>query len=93
MEEQMKIGYRVIGTIKSVKGFCNAGHKAGDQIELSGHSAGGLCGFFYHDVFPYVIMLQFGGGFPAEWGNPDVINLECMDKANAVSMELKRIRE
>jgi hypothetical protein len=38
-------------------------------------------------------MLQFGGGFPVEWGDPDVINLECMDKINAVTIELRRVRE
>lgn len=92
MEEQERIGYRVVGTIKSVKGFCTAGHKVGDQIELSGHDSGGLCGFFYHDIFPYVIMLQFGGAFPPDWGDQDLIVLECMDKANAVTIELKRIR-
>ena len=93
MAEQARIGYRVIGTIKAVKGSCSAGHKVGDQIELSGHNAGGLCGFFYHDVFPYLVMLQFGGSFPAEWGDPDVIELDCVDKANAVTIELRRIRE
>lgn len=93
MEEHPKVGYRVVGTIKSVQGSCSAGHKVGDRIELSGHHAGGLCGFLYHDVFPYVIMLQFGGGFPAEWGDPDVVELDCMDKANLVTIELRRIRE
>jgi uncharacterized repeat protein (TIGR04076 family) len=67
-------------------------HKAGDRIELSSYSSGGLCGFLYHDIFPYVIMLQFGGGFPADWSDPDVIHMECMDKFNLV-IELKRIRE
>jgi len=90
MAEQL--GYRVIGTIKSVKGTCSWGHKVGDKIELSGHNAGGLCGFFYHDIFPYVIMLQFGGGFPEDWGDPEVVNLECMDRANAVAIELRRIK-
>lgn len=90
----VKVGYRVVGTIKEVKGNCNAGHKVGDEIELSGHSAGGLCGFFYHDLFPYIIMLQFGGGFPTQWGgNPDVVNMECMDKFNLVKIELRRIKE
>jgi len=93
MEGSARFGFRVMGTIKEVKGFCNAGHKAGDQIELSGHQTGGLCGFFYHDVFPYIILLQFGGGYPPEWGDPDVIELECMDKVNAVKIELRRIRE
>lgn len=93
MEKETRFGYRVVGTIKSVKGHCSAGHEPGDWIELSGHNAGGLCGFLYHDIFPYVIMLQFGGGFPAEWGDPDVINMECMDKYNLVEIELRRIKE
>jgi hypothetical protein len=38
-------------------------------------------------------MLQFGGGFPAEWGDPDVIEMDCMDKWNLVTIELRRIRE
>jgi len=94
MAEKLKIGYRVVGTIKEIKGNCNAGHKVGDKIELSGHSAGGLCGFFYHDIFPYIIMLQFGGGFPKQWvADQDVVELECMDKFNAVKIELRRIKE
>ncbi|MDY6917261.1 MAG: TIGR04076 family protein [Chloroflexota bacterium] len=92
MAEQ--VGYPVVGTIKGVKGNCSAGHKVGDKLELSGHDTAGLCGFFYHDIYPYLIMLQFGGSFPAEWGgDPDVVELECMDRANAVTIELRRIRE
>jgi len=93
MAEGKRIGHRVVGTIKSVLGHCHAGHKVGEQIELSGHHTGGMCGFFYHDIFPYVIMLQFGGGFPVEWGGPDEVELECMDRANAVKIELKRIKD
>ena len=91
MPEQL--GYRVVGTIKGVKGSCSAGHKVGDTFELSGYSSDGLCGFFYHGLFPYIIMLQFGGGFPAEWGDPDVIEMDCLDKWNLVTIELKRIRK
>lgn len=87
-----RLGYRVVGTIKNIKGTCGAGHKVGDQLELSGHNTAGLCGFFYHDIFPYILMLQFGGGFPPDWGDPDVITLECMDMINAVTIELKRIK-
>ena len=93
MEEEPRVGNQVIGTIKGVKGYCSAGHKVGDRIPLSGHDTGGLCGFLYYQAFPYIIMLQFGGGFPAEWGDPDVVALDCMDKANAVTLELKRTRD
>jgi len=37
MPEEKQIGHRVIGTIKEVKGSCSAGHKVGDQFELSGY--------------------------------------------------------
>ena len=93
MAEEKQIGHRVVGTIKEVKGSCSAGHKVGDQFELSGYTSGGLCGFFYHDIFPYIIMLKFGGGFPAEYGSPDVVEMECVDKVNAVKIELRRIKE
>jgi uncharacterized repeat protein (TIGR04076 family) len=93
LPEEKQIGHRITGTIKEVKGVCSAGHKVGDRFELSGYTSGGLCGFFYHDIFPYIIMLQFGGGFPAEYGSPDVIEMECVDRVNAVKIELKRIKE
>ncbi|MHA2006620.1 MAG: TIGR04076 family protein [Promethearchaeota archaeon] len=94
MVENLKIGHRIVGTIKEVKGNCNAGHKVGDEIELSGHNTGGLCGFFYHDIFPYILMLQFGGSFPERWTqNPDIVELECMDRWNAVKIELRRIKD
>jgi uncharacterized repeat protein (TIGR04076 family) len=91
MAEQ--VGNRVLGTVKAVKGICSAGHKAGDQIELSGYSSGGLCGFLYHDIFPYIVMLQFGGWFPPDWGDPDVVELDCLDKWNTVTIELRRVKE
>ena len=28
-----------------------------------------------------------------DWGNPDLVELECMDRANAVKIELKRTKE
>jgi len=88
MAERMQIGYRVVGTIKEVKGSCSAGHRVGDRIELSGHSSGGLCGFFYHDIFPYLNTMQFGGKYP--WWDQDVLELECPDRYNTVSIRLER---
>lgn len=93
MEEENRVGFTVIGTIKEVKGSCSAGHKVGDHVDLSLHKTGGLCGAFYHDLFPYVVMLQMGGSFPPDWGETDVIELECMDRLNAVTIELRRLRE
>lgn len=89
-EERPRFGYRVVGTITEVKGSCTVGHKAGDTFELSGHNTAGLCGFFYHDIFPTILTLQFGGTFP--WGDPDTLTVECPDRYNCVKMELRRVR-
>ncbi len=92
MAEGKQAGYRVVGTIREVKGDCEAGHKVGDEIELSCMSSGGLCGYLYHGIFPYLTMLEFGGNFPEEWGDPEVAVLDCMDRQNTVTIELRRIR-
>jgi uncharacterized repeat protein (TIGR04076 family) len=83
------VGFKVIGTIKATRGKCMYGHKVGDVLELDAHDASNLCGFFFHDLFPYILMLQFGGKFPDSWGG-DVLEFDCMDKANAVTIELRR---
>lgn len=85
-------GYRVEGTVVSVKGTCSWEHKVGDKFQLGGHETDGLCGFFYHDIFPQIIMLQFGGGYPPDWGDPDVIEVACPDLTNTVKMVLRRLR-
>ncbi len=84
------LGYQVVATIISVKGNCGWGHEAGDTFKISCHDTAGLCGFFYHDIFPRIAMLQFGGGFPREIGNPDVMTVECPDRTNLVTLELRR---
>ena len=83
---------KIVGEIKEVKGHCTAQHKVGDKIELSCHNANGLCGFFYHDIFPTLQTLQFGGEFPWQ-PDPDIVSVECPDRHNLVTMELKRIRK
>ena len=54
---------------------------------MSGASPDGLCGFFYYNIYPYIIMLQFGGKFPEEWG--DDVQFECPDWVNAARIELR----
>jgi uncharacterized repeat protein (TIGR04076 family) len=89
-EELPQIGNKVIGTIVDVKGKCTPGHKVGDTFNLSLHSADGLCGSFYHMIFPDIVLLQFGGQRP--WGDPDVIVRECIDRVNAVKIRLERAK-
>ena len=87
--QPLNIGNRIECTITEIKGNCGWGHKVGDKFDVSSHDTAGMCGFFYHDVFPRIMMLQFGGSMP--WGQPDVMRVECPDRRNCVVAELKRI--
>ena len=69
------------------KGECEAGHKKGQVYTVSCWDAGGLCGYFYHDIFPTLQTLQFGGVIP--WAPEGEINLECPDRFNAVTVKIK----
>jgi uncharacterized repeat protein (TIGR04076 family) len=88
MTQDPKIGYQVIATVKGVKGKCNAGHQVGDHFEISCHNPAGLCGFFYHHLFPNLETFQFGGNLP--WWQGDVIQAQCPDANNLVTLELER---
>ena len=88
MAKDPGIGKKVIATITSVKGKCSAGHKEGDTFEISCHNPGGLCGFFYHDIFPSLSTFQFGGNLP--WWEGDTIQLQCPDSYNLVTLKLER---
>ncbi len=54
MAQDPGIGCRVQATITGVKGECGAGHRVGETFEISCYNPGGLCGWFYHDVFPTI---------------------------------------
>ncbi len=78
----------LIAEIISVKGECSAGHKVGDTLQIGCWDSGGLCGFFYHDIFPNLNVMQFGGEYP--WSSADELTLECPDRDNAVTIRIRR---
>ncbi|MBW1785995.1 MAG: TIGR04076 family protein [Deltaproteobacteria bacterium] len=75
--------------IIAVKGECSAGHGVGDRLQVGCWDTGGLCGFFYHDIFPNMNVMQFGGKYP--WGSADEMTLECPDRDNAVTIRIRRV--
>jgi uncharacterized repeat protein (TIGR04076 family) len=83
------MGYRIVASVKSVKGTCNAGHQPGDVIPVSARDTAGMCGYLYHAAFPYILMLQYGGSFP--WNDPDVVELGCPDDENLLTIVLRRV--
>ena len=81
-------GFKTISArVVSVKGECEAGHRLGQVLKLSCWDPGGLCGFFYHHIFPSLSVLQFGGSYP--WAPEGEITLECPDRHNAVTVVLE----
>jgi len=90
MADDPGIGYKIIATVTGVKGNCNAGHKVGDTFEISCHNPAGLCGFFYHDIFPHFPRFSSGGKMP--WWEGDVIEVQCPDTYNLVTMRIERFK-
>ena len=90
MAKEPGLGNRITATIVDIKGECSAGHSVGDCFEISCHNPGGLCGFFYHHIFPSLQTFQFGGTMP--WWQGDVIQLHCPDSRNLVTVRLERFK-
>ncbi len=88
MAANPELGFKIVATIESVKGVCNAAHTVGEQFTISCYHSGGLCGFFYHDLFPTLMTFQFGGNLP--WWDGDTIVAQCPDAENLVTIKLKR---
>jgi len=90
---------KVVLKIISVKGTCGAGHKAGDEFDLSkdfmlGFTGEGktICPSAFYAAFPAWRVLRFGGEFPWE-EDKDKTVIACPDPLNPVVMELRRIKE
>jgi uncharacterized repeat protein (TIGR04076 family) len=74
--------------VVAVKGHCNAGHKAGEKLRLSCWDSGGLCGYFYHDIFPYLMVPTFSGTIP--WFAEGVLTLHCPDPVNQITLVARK---
>jgi len=90
MAKDPELGYKIIATIIGSEGTCSAGHEVGETFAISCHSPDGLCGWFYHDIFPSLQTFQFGGKLP--WWEGDTIQVQCPDKFNLVTMKLERTK-
>ena len=87
-----KIGTKVVAKVIETKGNCTIGMKKGDEFELSVHKCGEFCGFFYHNIFGMINMLQFVGAFHIA-KDPDVQVWECPNPINRVKVEIRRIKD
>jgi len=76
--------------VVSAKGPCSAGHQVGDKFSLSCWDPGGLCGYFYHDIFPALSLMQFGGQYP--WADKDRLEVVCVDPMVRLKLEIRRVK-
>jgi uncharacterized repeat protein (TIGR04076 family) len=90
---------KVILKITSVKGTCAAGHKVGEEFDLSkdiilGYSGNdkALCPYAFNAAFPHWQVLCYGGELPWE-KDKDTAHVACPDPVNPLFMELRRVKE
>ena len=84
------IGRKVICKVVSIRGHCSYGLKVGDEFEVSAKSTGGICGYLYHNIYPFVMTYQFGGGFPEKGNWPgDRMEVVCPDATSCVRVQLR----
>jgi uncharacterized repeat protein (TIGR04076 family) len=88
MAKETAVGYKITATVAELKGHCSAGHQEGDTFSISCSDSGGLCGYFYHSIFPELQTFQFGGNLP--WWNGDTIEVKCPDPKNVLTLKLER---
>ena len=77
MTRDPELGYKMVATVVDVKGQCSVGHKVGEKFEISCHNPAGLCGFFYHNIFPSLQTFQFGANMP--WWQGEMIPSDRKD--------------
>ena len=63
--------------VLDVKGECSAGHRKGDTFSIGCYDSGGLCGFFYHEIFANLSVMQWEHyRLVKEKSNSDLSNLK-----------------
>jgi uncharacterized repeat protein (TIGR04076 family) len=90
---------KVILKIVSVKGTCAAGHKVGQEFDLSkdfslGYSgaSGAICPSAFYALFPSWRVLRHAGELPYE-EDKEKAHVACPDPFNPVVLELRRVKE
>ena len=90
MPKKENIGPKILAKVKSKKGFCAAGHEIGDEFLLSLHTPEGLC----VDACICIVqnihnLIRTKDKF---WEDAEAVaTVDCPDKVNLVTFELKKI--
>ncbi len=69
---------------------CHIGHKVGDEWLFQYKTPGNMCSLAYNSIFPFALVLKFGGTFPWQ-KDPDVVTASCPDQEVVNVFELRRV--
>ncbi len=69
---------------------CNNGHKVGDEWLWQENTPAGLCWSAFNSIFPFAIVLKYGGSFPWQ-EDPNVITASCPDGEVVNVFEIRRM--
>jgi uncharacterized repeat protein (TIGR04076 family) len=84
MSEEPVYEAEVVSVLKS----CSAGHEVGDKFLINTHKTGGICGYCYHDLFPTLMNMCYGGQIP--WMDNQEFKYECPDRYNLVTFKVTK---
>jgi uncharacterized repeat protein (TIGR04076 family) len=86
------VRYKVIATVKSVKGKCPNQNQVGDRIEVErGKVVGCKCPSAFNSIYPIVFAMRFGAKLP--WlEDEDVAIAACPDPEHQVIFEIRRVK-
>ncbi len=82
----------LVAEVIEAKGPCSAGHKKGDTIAMDCMNPGGLCGYFYYQIFPNMQTLENGGKMPW-WESGSEFTAACPDPMNTITLKISKRRK
>ena len=83
---QYDVAIKLIGNQRP----CHGGHKIGDEWLWQEKTLGGMCWAAYNSIFPFALVLKYGGTFPWQQ-DPDVVTASCPDAEVVNVFELRRL--
>ena len=86
MGQAYDVKIRLIGN----RSPCHSGHKVGDEWLWQDKAPAGLCFAAYNSLYPFALVLRYGGRFPWQ-EDPDAVTMSCPDADVVNRFELRRV--
>ncbi len=85
MAEEYDVRIKLI----SNKQPCHCGQQIGDEWEFGEKTPGNMCFAAYNSIFPFALVLKYGGRFPWQ-EDPDAVTASCPDPDVVNVFEIRR---